>query len=62
MSDGRPPNRPEGEDTVLIVLRELEGADKPATLGPGLMRSKRPLGLGCDGGAEFWPGDMDGAL
>lgn len=47
---------------MLIVLRELEGADKPATLGPGLMRSKRPLGLGCDGGAEFWPGDMDGAL
>ena len=48
MSEGAPPNRPEEDDeTALMPLRELEGAEKLAT--PGLMRSARPLGRGCDG-------------
>ena len=48
MSDDAPPNLPEEDDeTALMPLRELEGAEKLAT--PGLMRSARPLGRGCDG-------------
>jgi len=42
-----------------MALRELEGAEKLAT--PGLERSARPLGRGCDGALKLRLGDGEGA-
>jgi hypothetical protein len=50
-----PPKRPEEDETALMALLELLGAEKLAM--PGLERSTRPLGRGNAGDPKLRPGE-----